>query len=106
LIPIFDPFAMGALLMFKILVPFAVLSVSLGILNIRLSVPKSALFSMVLSISDILSLNFFYLVVDEGSWLDIGTGISHFCIASGLCFFMILLEYLSGVLVSGVRIGD
>lgn len=102
LIPIFDPFTMSALLMFKILVPFALLSVSLGILNIRLGVPNSALFSMVLSISDILSLNFFYLVVDEGSWLDIGTGISHFSIASGLCLFMILLEYLGTALVSGV----
>ncbi|CAN6630432.1 GPI ethanolamine phosphate transferase 1 [Trichomonascus vanleenenianus] len=104
LIPIFDPFSMGALLIFKILVPFAVLSVCLGILNMRLGVPKSALFSMVLSVSDILSLNFFYLVVDEGSWLDIGTGISHFSISSGLCVFMILLEYLSGVLVAGVQV--
>jgi phosphatidylinositol glycan class N len=106
LIPIFDPFSMGALLMFKIIVPFAVLSVSLGVLNLRLGVPKSALFSMVLSVSDILSLNFFYLVVDEGSWLDIGTGISHFCISSMLCLFMILLEYLSSVLVSGVSISQ
>ncbi|ANB14247.1 Mcd4p [Sugiyamaella lignohabitans] len=104
LIPIFDPFAMSALLMFKIMVPFAILSVTLGLINLRLGVPKSALFSMVLSVSDILSLNFFYLVVDEGSWLDIGTGISHYCISSLLCLFMILLEYLSGVLVSGIQI--
>src|SRR5205814_8730869 len=33
LIPIFDPFAQGALLMFKILVPFAIISVNLGILK-------------------------------------------------------------------------
>lgn len=104
LIPVFDPFSMGALLMFKILVPFAVLSACLGILNLKLGVPSSALFSMVLCVSDILTLNFFYLVVDEGSWLDIGTGISHYCIASGLSLFMMVLEYLSGVLVAGVAI--
>lgn len=104
LIPVFDPFSMGALLMFKILVPFAVLSACLGILNLKLGVPSSALFSMVLIVSDILTLNFFYLVVDEGSWLDIGTGISHYCIASGLSLFMMVLEYLSGVLVAGVTI--
>lgn len=104
LIGVFDPFAMGALLIFKILVPFALLSVSLGILNIRLEVPKSSLFTMVLCVCDILTLNFFYLVVDEGSWLDIGTGISHFSIASGLCFFMILLESLGDFLVSGVEV--
>lgn len=104
LVPIFDPFSMGAILIFKILVPFAYLSMSLGILNLRLGVPKSALFTMVLCISDILTLNFFYLVVDEGSWLDIGTGISHFCVVNGLCVFMLLLEYLSEVLVRGVVI--
>lgn len=106
LIPIFDPFAMGALLLFKLLIPFAVLSVSLGVLNLKLGVPQSALFAIVLAVSDILSLNFFFLVVDEGSWLEIGTGISHFCISSLLCLFMIVLEYLSGVLVSGVKIGE
>lgn len=104
LIPIFDPFSMGALLLFKILAPFVVLSVTLGILNMRLGVPRSALFAIVLAVSDILTLNFFYLVVDEGSWLDIGMGISHFSIASLLCLFMIVLEYLSGILTSGIKI--
>jgi phosphatidylinositol glycan class N len=104
LIPVFDPFAMGALLIFKILVPFIVLSVCLGILNLKLRVPKSALFSMVMAVSDILTLNFFYLVVDEGSWLDIGTGISHFCICSALCLFLMMLEYLSDLLVDGVTV--
>lgn len=104
LIPIFDPFSMGALLMFKILAPFVVLSCTLGILNLKLGVPKSALFASVLALSDILTLNFFYLVVDEGSWLDIGMGISHFSISSLLCLFMIVLEYLSGVLVEGLVI--
>lgn len=104
LIPIFDPFSMGALLIFKILTPFIILSCTLGILNLKLGLPKSALFSAVLAVSDILTLNFFYLVVDEGSWLDIGTGISHFSIASLLCLFMMTLEYLSGVLVEGLTI--
>lgn len=103
LIPIFDPFSMGALLLFKILAPFVVLSCTLGIINFKLGVPKSALFAAVLALSDVLTLNFFYLVVDEGSWLDIGMGISHFSIASLLCLFMIVLEYLSGVLVQGLK---
>jgi phosphatidylinositol glycan class N len=106
LIPIFNPFSMGALLIFKILCPFVVLSATLGILNIRLGLIKSTLFGIVLGVSDILTLNFFYLVKDEGSWLEIGTGISHFSIASFLCMFMILLEYLSGVLTSGIELGS
>lgn len=104
LIPIFNPFSMGALLILKILVPFVVLSVVLGVINLRVRLPKYALFSMVLAVSDVLSLNFFYMVVDEGSWLDIGTGISHYCICSMLCLFLTLIEYLSSALVSGLEI--
>ncbi|KAK9367231.1 Phosphatidylinositolglycan class N-domain-containing protein [Lipomyces kononenkoae] len=104
LLPVFDPFAMGALLIFKILVPFAVISAELGLLTQRLGVKPSSLFAMVLSISDILTLNFFYLVLDEGSWLDIGMSISHYCIASLLCVFVIALEYFSEVLTSGVTL--
>ncbi|KAI5304730.1 Glycosyl phosphatidyl inositol anchor synthesis [Ascosphaera pollenicola] len=103
LIPVFNPFSQGALLMFKILVPFAIISANLGILNRRLNVAPSALFMLVMAVSDILTLNFFYMVKDEGSWLDIGTTISHFCIASGLCTFVAGLEFLSEVFVSGVE---
>ncbi|KAK6337699.1 Glycosyl phosphatidyl inositol anchor synthesis, variant 2 [Orbilia brochopaga] len=99
LIPVFSPFAMGALLIFKILIPFAVISANLGILNRLLRVPPSALFMIVMSISDILTLNFFYMVKDEGSWLDIGTTISHFVIASLLCVFAAVLELVSEMIV-------
>ncbi|KAK9480014.1 Phosphatidylinositolglycan class N-domain-containing protein [Lipomyces japonicus] len=104
LLPVFDPFAMGALLIFKILVPFAIISADLGILTQRLGVKPSSLFTMVLSISDVLTLNFFYLVLDEGSWLDIGMSISHYCIASLLCVFVIALEYFSETLISGITL--
>jgi len=52
---------------------------------------------IVLTISDIMTLNFFYLVRDEGSWLDIGTSISHFFISNLLILFVIALEQLSEV---------
>ncbi|EPS30736.1 hypothetical protein PDE_05688 [Penicillium oxalicum 114-2] len=106
LIPIFDPFAQGALLLLQILIPFAIISANLGILNRRLEVAPSALFMVVMSISDVMTLNFFYMVRDEGSWLDIGMTISHFCIASALCTFVAGLEFLSEQFVSGVDFSD
>ena len=104
LIPIFDPFAQGALLLFKILVPFAIISANLGILNRRLGVAPSALFMLVMAVSDVMTLNFFWMVKDEGSWLDIGTTISHFVIGSLMSVFVAGLEFLSEVLISGVEV--
>lgn len=60
---------------------------------------------VVMAISDVLTLNFFWLVRDEGSWLDIGTSISHFVIASVLCIFVAGLEFVSEIFISGVQIG-
>ncbi|CBF79187.1 hypothetical protein AN7049.2 [Aspergillus nidulans FGSC A4] len=105
LIPVFNPFSQGALLILKLLIPFAIISANLGILNRRLEVAPSALFMVVMAISDVMTLNFFYMVRDEGSWLDIGTTISHFCIASFLCTFVAGLEFLSEVFISGVDFG-
>lgn len=104
--PVFDPFTQSALLILKLMVPFAVISANLGILNRRLGVAPSAIFMVVMAISDVLTLNFFWLVRDEGSWLDIGTSISHFAIASLLCAFVAALEIVSEVFVSGVDIGE
>lgn len=91
--------------MFKLIIPFAVISANLGILNRRLGVAPSSLFMVVMAISDVLTMNFFWLVRDEGSWLDIGTSISHFSIASLLCVFVAGLEFVSELFVSGVEIG-
>ncbi len=105
LIPVFDPYSQGALLVVKLLVPFVFVSANLGILNRRIGVAPSALFMFVMAFGDVMTLNFFYMVRDEGSWLDIGTTISHFCIASGLCIFVAGLESVSEVFLSGVDFG-
>ncbi|EPE09923.1 gpi ethanolamine phosphate transferase [Ophiostoma piceae UAMH 11346] len=103
LIPVFDPFSQGALLIVKLLVPFALISANLGMLNVRLGVAPSALFMVVMAMSDVLTLYFFWVVKDEGSWLEIGSTISHFVIASLLCAFVAGLEGVSALFVSGVE---
>ncbi len=104
LIPVFDPFSQGSLLTVKLLVPFALISANLGILNMRLGVAPSALFMVVMAMSDVLTLYFFWVVKDEGSWLEIGSTISHFVIASLLCAFVAGLEGVSALFVSGVDV--
>lgn len=106
LIPVFDPFSQGALLMLKLMVPFAALSANFGLLNRRLGVAPSALFMVVMALSDVMTLSFFYMVKDEGSWLDIGTTISHFVIASLLGVFVAGLEIYSEWSIRGVVFGE
>lgn len=106
LIPIFDPWSQGALLILKLMIPFALISANLGILNKRLGVAPSALFMMVMAASDILTLYFFWVVRDEGSWLEIGSTISHFAIASLLCVFVAGLEGVSGLFIAGVEVEE
>jgi phosphatidylinositol glycan class N len=103
LVPVFDPFSQGALLMLKLMAPFAVMSANFGILNRRLGVAPSALFMVVMAVSDVMTLSFFYMVKDEGSWLDIGTTISHFIIASLLGVFVAGLELVSEFIIGGVE---
>jgi phosphatidylinositol glycan class N len=104
LIPVFDPFSQGALLILKLMIPFALISANLGILNKRLGVAPSALFMLVMAVSDVLTLYFFWVVKDEGSWLEIGSTISHFVIASLLCVFVAALEGVSAAFIAGVEV--
>ena len=86
------------------MIPFALVSANLGFLNKKIGVAPSALFMVVMAISDILTLYFFWVVKDEGSWLEIGSTISHFAIASFLCVFIAVLEGLSSVFIAGVEV--
>ncbi|KAK8011339.1 GPI ethanolamine phosphate transferase 1 [Apiospora arundinis] len=106
LIPVFDPFSQGALLILKLMIPFALISANLGILNKRLGVAPSALFMVAMAVSDILTLYFFWVVKDEGSWLEIGSTITHFAIASMLCIFVAGLEGVSAMFISGIEVNN
>ncbi|KAI9504225.1 Phosphatidylinositolglycan class N-domain-containing protein [Coemansia spiralis] len=104
LITVFDPFSMGALLLFKIFIPFFLVSAVFGVLNRSLELPPFSLFLFVLSTTDVMTVNFFFLVTDDGSWLDIGMSISHFCISGLFVLFTIVLFVLSHTLVGKVLI--
>ncbi|KAJ3143464.1 Glycosyl phosphatidyl inositol anchor synthesis [Geranomyces variabilis] len=101
---VFAPFLMGALLILKILIPFSLLSSTLAVLSRAVDLPAFALFLLVLATTDIMTLNFFFLVKDHGSWLEIGTTISHFVIASAFIVFQCLMFAASWALVGKVLV--
>ncbi|SCZ90992.1 BZ3500_MvSof-1268-A1-R1_Chr1-3g02455 [Microbotryum saponariae] len=95
LIPVFNPFAMALLLLFKLLSPFVALSAITSVLNKQLGLPPFSLFIIASTLSDVLTINFFFRVTDQGSWLEIGSTITNFAISSLLCIFNTAL-YLGG----------
>ncbi|KDE08226.1 hypothetical protein MVLG_01493 [Microbotryum lychnidis-dioicae p1A1 Lamole] len=95
LIPVFNPFAMALLLLFKLLSPFVALSAITSVLNKQLGLPPFSLFIIASTLSDVLTINFFFRVTDQGSWLEIGSTITNFAISSLLCIFNTSL-YLGG----------
>ena len=102
LIPIFDPFSQGALLLLKLLIPFFFVSACLALLNTALRLKQGALAMLVSGVGEWLVIRFFWSVKDEGSWLEIGETITRFVIVSMLGVFVAGLEWLGGVVVSGV----
>ncbi|XP_039766590.1 GPI ethanolamine phosphate transferase 1 isoform X1 [Ornithorhynchus anatinus] len=97
---VFSPFLMGALMMWKILIPFVLVMCAFEAVQVTTRLSSKSLFLVVLVISDIMALHFFFLVKDYGSWLDIGTSISHYVIVMCMTIFLVFLSGLAQVLTS------
>lgn len=99
-VSVFSPFTMTFLLIWKILVPFLAIACTCCAVQVIHRAPVSQLLLIALIMSDILGLHFFFFVKDVGSWLDIGTSISHYVISIsttvGLMVFYFLGSFLTG----------
>lgn len=103
LVTVFSPFLMAALLIAKLLIPILLLAASFGAILKLLQIPPVAVFLLVIATVDVMTLNFFFLVRDHGSWLEIGTSISHFIIASVFSILALLVFGISQILLDGVN---
>ncbi|KAL6042203.1 GPI ethanolamine phosphate transferase 1 [Balamuthia mandrillaris] len=79
---VFRPFVMGALLIWKVVLPFIPVACVFQLINRSTGLSEGGSLLLVVAFSDVLSLNFFFLVKDYGSWQDIGISISHFAISN------------------------
>ena len=100
LVTTFSPFLMGGLLLFKVILPFLVVAIFAFSVQYVTQMPKKALFMMVLAFSDVMGLQFFFMVTDQGSWLDIGSSLSHFVIVEATVIFLQLLFQIASFAMS------
>ncbi|XP_041669606.1 GPI ethanolamine phosphate transferase 1 [Cheilinus undulatus] len=97
---VFNPFIMGGLMMWKVIIPFIIVMCTFETIQVATQLSSRSLFLIVLVISDIMALHFFFLVQDYGSWLDIGTSISHYVIVMSMTIFLMVLSVLTHAFTS------
>uniref|UniRef100_A0A8C4EK43 GPI ethanolamine phosphate transferase 1 n=1 Tax=Dicentrarchus labrax TaxID=13489 RepID=A0A8C4EK43_DICLA len=94
---VFNPFIMGGLMMWKVIIPFIIVMCTFETIQVATQLSSRSLFLIVLVISDLMALHFFFLVQDYGSWLDIGTSISHYVIVMSMTIFLMLLSVVTHI---------
>lgn len=92
---VFNPLVQGVVLALKVLVPFLMVILVFRSMEATTALPMKALFLVILLLTDIMSMHFFFWVKDEGSWLDIGQSLSHFLINLVFVIFLIPFYKLS-----------
>ncbi|XP_034252680.1 GPI ethanolamine phosphate transferase 1-like [Thrips palmi] len=95
---VFSPFTMMILILLKTFIPFVLVTCVFRAINITIKAPTKSMFMAVLIISDLMGLHFLYLVTNEGSWLDIGTSISHYVIVQVTVLALVLLYGIASVI--------
>lgn len=96
----FSPFTMTGLILLKVLIPFFAVTLAFTALTVWLNIRPFKIFTTVLIFSNIMALNFLFLVKNQGSWLDIGTSLSHYIIQQVSIVFLLVL-YLASQFVIG-----
>ncbi|XP_039040714.1 GPI ethanolamine phosphate transferase 1-like, partial [Hibiscus syriacus] len=103
-ITVFSPFLMAALLIFKLFIPFLLVICAFSAITKLLKVPRIGCYFLVILCSDMMTIHFFFLVKNTGSWMEIGNSISHFGIMSAQVVFVLLLFALTNIYTKDIEI--
>ncbi|KAI4351498.1 hypothetical protein L6164_005864 [Bauhinia variegata] len=102
-ITIFSPFLMAALLIFKLFIPFMLVICVFSAITKLNQVPRLGCYFLVILHSDVMTIHFFFLVRNTGSWMEIGNSISHFGIMSAQVVFVLLLFALTNTYTKDIH---
>ena len=103
---IFNKTIQGVIIAIKVFIPFCVVTIFFRSLQSLIRTPIRGLFLVVLLMTDLMALNFFFLVADSGSWLDVGQSVSHFVITLVFIVVLVPIYELSYYVSGSVKFGD
>lgn len=96
----FAPFIIMSLVLLKLMVPIVLNLSTLYTYSEYLRLYERQIFICLLIICDIMGMNFLFLVRNTGSWLEIGSSISHFVIMEVTTLVLLFLAFAAKVLLS------
>ncbi|XP_037447165.1 GPI ethanolamine phosphate transferase 1-like [Triticum dicoccoides] len=105
-ITIFSPFLMTALLIFKLFIPYMLVICTFSAITKIVRIPRIGCYFLVILLSDVMTIHFFFLVQNTGSWMEIGNSISHFGIVSAQVVFVLLLFALTNIYTKDIEVSS
>lgn len=97
---VFSPFKMMSIIIVKIIIPFVFVCCIFRAINTVAKENMLSMFCIILVFSDLMVLQCLYLITNKGSWLDIGTSLSHFLIMEGFVTIILFLYGISQILTT------
>ncbi|UYV76406.1 PIGN [Cordylochernes scorpioides] len=101
-VTVFSPFVMTALILLKVIFPFLLVACYFRAVIVARGASATSVFLLVLLMGDFMGIHFFFQVRDSGSWLDIGTSISHYVIIMTIVIFTTALYGIAVFYTSAV----
>jgi len=98
-VTVFNPWLMTALLILKVVIPFLVVAVSFRLITVARFLSENTNYFIAIALADVMSVHFFFRVTNVGSWLEIGTSISHFALSNANIVFHLLMMGLSHLVI-------
>jgi len=98
-VAVFSPILMGLLMILKIVIPLIIVVCAFTSIYTSYKLPMEKVFLAILVICNIMGINFLFLVTNKGSWLQIGTSISHFVIIEATTVILCVLQLLAKLLM-------
>lgn len=95
----FSPFVIMFLVILKLIIPLLLIMSIIFALSPFVIHYEREIFICLLILCDIMGLNFLFLVKNQGSWLEIGSSISHFVIMQVTTVVLVVFVYLSKMLL-------
>ncbi|CAD7698334.1 unnamed protein product [Ostreobium quekettii] len=99
---VFNPFIMGGVLVAKILIPLVLVTCAFTAKVQRAGMWQFRMYLLVVLLSNVIALRFFFLVRNTGSWAEIGTSLGFYGIMNAQVVIVLVLIGVSQIYMGGI----